>query len=101
LSTARLEHGFPFGVANVPVNLLERVEIYRGVVPVGYASDALGGAVHFVSDQSFENRFAGSYQLGSYGTRRATLFGRYRSARRPAWRVGESGHEHGHAYEQS
>jgi vitamin B12 transporter len=74
-----LEHGFPFGVANVPVNLLERVEIYRGVVPVRYASDALGGAVLFVSDQSFENRFAGSYQLGSYGTRRATLFGRYRN----------------------
>ena len=74
-----LEHGFPFGVANIPVNLLERVEIYRGVVPVRYASDALGGAVNFVSDPSFENRFAGSYQLGSYGTRRATLFGRYRN----------------------
>jgi outer membrane receptor protein involved in Fe transport len=73
-----LEHAFPFGVSNIPVNLLERVEIYRGVVPVRYASDALGGAVNFVSDQSFENRFTGSYQLGSFGTRRATLFGRYR-----------------------
>jgi vitamin B12 transporter len=73
-----LEHAFPFGVSNVPVNLLERVEIYRGVVPVRYASDALGGAVNFVSDQSFENRFTGSYQLGSFGTRRATLYGRYR-----------------------
>jgi TonB family protein len=47
-----LEHAFPFGVSNIPVNLLERVEIYRGVVPVRYASDALGGAVNFVSDQS-------------------------------------------------
>lgn len=73
-----LEHAYPFRVASIPVNLLERVEIYRGVVPVRYASDALGGAVNFVSDQNFESRFAGSYQIGSYGTRRATLFGRYR-----------------------
>lgn len=73
-----LEHGFPFGVANIPVNLLSRVEIYRGVVPVRYASDALGGAVNFVSDQNFANRFSGSHQVGSYGMRRATLFGRYR-----------------------
>ncbi|MEM6533055.1 MAG: TonB-dependent receptor plug domain-containing protein [Myxococcota bacterium] len=25
--------GFPFGLANVPVNIVDRVEVYRGVVP--------------------------------------------------------------------
>ncbi|MEO1333182.1 MAG: TonB-dependent receptor plug domain-containing protein, partial [Myxococcota bacterium] len=30
--------GYPFGVANVPVNLIERVEVYRGVVPVAFGA---------------------------------------------------------------
>lgn len=70
--------GFPFGVANVPVNLIQRVELYRGVVPVRLGADALGGAVNLVTEQSFETRLAASYQLGSFGVQRATLAGRWR-----------------------
>jgi vitamin B12 transporter len=73
-----VEHSFPFEIASIPVNLLERVEIYRGVVPVRYASDALGGAINFVTDQTFDTRIAGAYELGSFGTRRAHLLARYR-----------------------
>lgn len=69
--------GFPFGIANVPVNLVERVEVYRGVVPVRFGADALGGAVNLVTDQSYQPRLAASYQVGSYGIHRATLDGRY------------------------
>jgi vitamin B12 transporter len=72
-----IEHSFPSSISNIPVDLLDRVEIYRGVVPVSYASDALGGALNVVTNRSFEPRVGGSYQLGSFGTRRATLFGRY------------------------
>jgi TonB family protein len=72
-----IEHSFPGGISNIPVDLLERVEIYRGVVPVSYASDALGGAINIVTNRRFDPRVAGSYQLGSFGTRRATLSGRY------------------------
>ncbi|HEU4579015.1 MAG TPA: TonB-dependent siderophore myxochelin receptor MxcH [Polyangiaceae bacterium] len=70
--------GFPFGIASVPVNLVQRVEIYRGVVPVRFGADALGGAVNLVSNQEDETRFGASYQVGSFGTHRATLNGRYR-----------------------
>jgi len=73
-----IEHTFPNNISNIPVNLVERVEIYRGVVPVRYAADALGGAVNIITNQHFENRVGGSYQLGSFGTRRATVLGRYR-----------------------
>ncbi len=69
--------GYPFGIANVPVNLVERVEVYRGVVPVRFGADALGGAVNLVSDQSLETRAGFSYQLGSYGTHRVTLDGQF------------------------
>ena len=52
----------PFGIANVPVNLIERVEIYRGVVPIRFGADALGGAVNLVSDQPADRRPPGARQ---------------------------------------
>ena len=68
--------GFPFGIANVPVNLIERVEIYRGVVPVRFGADALGGAVNLVTPDLRQNYLGTSYQLGSFGTNRMTVDGR-------------------------
>lgn len=70
--------GYPFGIANVPVNLVQHVEVYRGVVPIRLGADALGGAVNLVSDQTYEQHLAASYQVGSFGTHRITLDGRYR-----------------------
>ena len=66
--------GYSFGVANVPVNLIERVEIYKGVVPIHFGADALGGAVNLVSPAGFLGTGgAASYQVGSFGTHRAAL----------------------------
>jgi vitamin B12 transporter len=70
--------GYPFGIANVPVNLVERVEIYRGVVPIRFGADALGGAVNLVSDQDMHGTHGtASYQAGSFGTYRLTLSGQH------------------------
>lgn len=65
--------GYGFDVANVPVNLVDRVEIYRGVVPIRFGADALGGAVNLVSDQRLRRTGTSvSLQLGSFRTLRAT-----------------------------
>ncbi|MET0343027.1 MAG: TonB-dependent receptor plug domain-containing protein [Polyangiales bacterium] len=65
--------GYPFGLANVPVNALERVEIYRGVVPIQLGADALGGAVSLVGSTPRAGVHAvGSYQGGSFDTHRGT-----------------------------
>lgn len=70
--------GYPQGLENVPVNLIERVEIYRGVVPVRFGADALGGAVNLVTNtEAFGSAAAASYQVGSFGTHRATVSGRH------------------------
>ncbi|XXT18869.1 TonB-dependent siderophore myxochelin receptor MxcH [Sorangium sp. So ce429] len=70
--------GYPFGVSNVPVNLVERVEIYRGVVPVRFGADALGGAVNLVTDRDVRGTHgAASYEIGSYDTHRLTLSARH------------------------
>src|SRR5690606_8019422 len=66
--------GYPFGLANVPVNLIERIEVYRGVVPMRFGADALGGAVNLVTDEvTAGTRGSASYQLGSFNTHRATV----------------------------
>lgn len=69
--------GFPSGVANVPVNLVDRVEVYRGVVPVRFGADALGGVVNLVTPDLKRSYFDTSYQVGSFGTHRVALNGRY------------------------
>jgi vitamin B12 transporter len=72
--------GFGQGAANVPVNLVDRVEVYRGVVPIRFGADALGGAINLVTHQSRKpTSAAASYQVGSYGTYRATLEGWHRT----------------------
>ncbi|MEM6895629.1 MAG: carboxypeptidase-like regulatory domain-containing protein [Bacteroidota bacterium] len=64
---------YAFGLANVPVNAIERVEVYKGVVPIQFGADALGGAVNLVPPQT-NKKLGGSvsYQTGSFGTHRAT-----------------------------
>jgi len=69
--------GYPNGVANVPVNLVQQIEIYKGVVPIRFGADALGGAINLVSSGYSENRTSASYQTGSFGTHRATVAGSY------------------------
>ena len=70
--------GYPFGITGVPLDFVERIEIYRGVVPVRFGADALGGAVNLVTNQTYDTRAAASYQVGSFATYRAALQGRYR-----------------------
>ena len=71
--------GYPFGIANVPVNLVDRIEIYNGVVPIRFGADALGGGINLVTNQAETGSHGGaSYEMGSFGTDRLTLSGRHR-----------------------
>lgn len=70
--------GYAIDIVNVPVNLIERVDVYRGVVPIRFGADALGGVVNLVTDRSYQSDAGLSYQVGSFGTHRLTLHGRYR-----------------------
>jgi vitamin B12 transporter len=65
--------GFSFGLANVPVSIVERIEVYRGVVPIRFGADALGGAVNLVSREvAAGSSAAASYQGGSFDTHQVT-----------------------------
>ena len=43
--------GTALNLNNLPVNFAERIEVYRGVVPVGFGTDALGGVINIVTNQ--------------------------------------------------
>lgn len=70
--------GSSLGLNNIPVNLAERIEVYKGVVPVELGADALGGAVNIVTNQSVSKYLDASVSYGSFNTLRAALSGKYR-----------------------
>ena len=57
-----------FQVNNLPVNLAERIEVYKGVVPVNFGSDALGGAINIVTKKNPGKYVDFSYSFGSFNT---------------------------------
>ncbi len=65
--------GQGIGIATLPVNTIERVEIYKGLVPAEFGADALGGAINIVSRKDIWNYADASYSTGSFNTHRATL----------------------------
>ncbi|HWK57852.1 MAG TPA: TonB-dependent receptor [Parapedobacter sp.] len=65
--------GGGYGINNVPINLLERAEVYKGVVPVSLGGDALGGAVNLVTRKHFGTMLDISYEAASFNTHIANL----------------------------
>lgn len=65
--------GSSFQINNIPINLAERVEVYKGVVPLWLGSDALGGAVNIVTGNKHKNYIDASYSFGSFNTHRAVV----------------------------
>ena len=64
-------------LANLPVNMIERVEIYKGVIPAAFGSDALGGAVNIVTDRRKRNYTDFSVGGGSFHTARTDYSAQY------------------------
>ncbi|KAF2329627.1 TonB-dependent receptor [Flavobacterium ginsenosidimutans] len=72
-------YGSSFTLNNIPVNMAERIEVYKGVVPVELGSDALGGAVNIITNQSVKRYIDASYSFGSFNTHRVAVNTRFTS----------------------
>lgn len=68
--------GSSFNIANLSANMADRVEIYKGVLPVYLGADALGGAVNIVTRQN-ANYLDATYAIGSFNTHRVGINGAY------------------------
>jgi len=62
-------------VNTIPVDALQRLDIYKGVVPIDIGTDALGGAINLVPLQQNKEYFRISYSGGSFNTHRITFNG--------------------------
>jgi outer membrane cobalamin receptor len=65
---------------NFPVNMAERVEVYKGVTPISLGADALGGAVNIVT-RSNPNYLDVSYGYGSFNTHKVSFNHAYTNAK--------------------
>lgn len=64
--------GSSFGLNNIPVNYADRIEVYRGVVPVGFGADAIGGVINIVTKKQKQSWFAdAAYTFGSFNTHKS------------------------------
>lgn len=64
--------GSSFGLNNIPVSFAKRIEVYKGVVPVGFGTDALGGVINIVTEKQPRRWFAdASYSYGSFNTHKS------------------------------
>jgi len=65
---------------NIPINMADRIEVYKGVVPVWLGADALGGAINIVTNPNKRDYLDVSYSYGSFNTHRTAINTGYTAA---------------------
>ncbi len=73
--------GSATNLSNIPLNLIDRVEIYKGVVPIHLGTDALGGAINIITKKQMSNYLDLSYGYGSYNTHQCDVNAQYQLGR--------------------
>ena len=53
---------------DIPTNMIERIEVYKGIVPYKFGGSALGGAVNVVTKEYPPVYLDASYEVGSFNT---------------------------------
>lgn len=65
--------GSAFQLNNIPVNMAERIEVYKGVVPIEFGADAMGGVINIVTNRTRNTTVDLSYSYGSFNTHKSNL----------------------------
>ena len=65
-----------FSLDEIPIDIIERIEIYKSIIPARFGCDGLGGAVNIVTKEFSTDYLDASYELGSYQTHKGSVFSR-------------------------
>ncbi len=60
-----------FSLSNMPASFAERIDVYSGVVPIEFGTDAIGGVINIVSNKTPRintTNLDASYSYGSFNT---------------------------------
>ncbi|MFD2941775.1 TonB-dependent receptor [Flavobacterium notoginsengisoli] len=71
-------YGASFSLNSIPPALIERIEVYKGVVPAYLADDSLGGAINVILKKGSKNMIAASVSYGSFNTIQSNFSTTYR-----------------------
>lgn len=58
---------------DIPIDMIEAIEIYKGVVPAKFGGTAMGGAVNIVEKEYPPMYMDASYEIGSFNTHKANM----------------------------
>lgn len=72
-------YGASFSLNSIPPSLIDRIEVYKGVIPAHLADDALGGAINVVLKKSIVNNISASVSYGSFNTLQTNFNGLFRN----------------------
>lgn len=72
-------YGSSFNLNSIPPALIERIEVYKGVIPIHLSDDALGGAINVVLKKGVRNSLNASLSYGSFNTFQANYGGMFRN----------------------
>lgn len=71
-------YGSSFNLNSIPPALIERIEVYKGVIPAHLADDALGGAINVILKKGAKNTLNASVSYGSFNTIQSNFNTTYR-----------------------
>ena len=66
-----------FSVNDIPIDKIDRIEIYKSYVPERFATDGMGGVINIVTHDLPKSSITGSYSFGSFNTHKASLDAKY------------------------
>ncbi len=61
-------------VADIPIDNVEQIEVYRGSSPARFGTSAIGGVVNIVTKKAKKRDFRLNYSFGSFKTHKTNLF---------------------------
>jgi outer membrane receptor protein involved in Fe transport len=73
-------YGSSFNLNNIPPAMIERIEVYKGVLPAHLSGDYVGGAINVVlKKDASQNNITAAMSYGSFNTFQSDLSGIYRN----------------------
>lgn len=72
-------YGASFSLNSIPPAHIERIEVYKGVIPAHLADDALGGAINVILKKGMRNNLTASVSYGSFNTLQTNFSGMVRN----------------------
>ena len=65
-----------FSLDEIPIDSIERIEVYKSIIPARFGCDGLGGAINIVTKEFSTDYLDASYEFGSYQTHKGSVFSR-------------------------